>query len=925
MNFNNFKSTTIRGAFRNSDYADGEVLCDGIFDRNLSVMNDLILGSTNDITDISTGLIIGYDNSGGSIIIIKDGSNNIITRDNLLQLQNELITSEDFDEAIIEVNNIIETNNVTLNNAINTNVATLNDSINMNVMTLNNTINTNFMTLNNTINSNVVTLNNAIDTKTTLNEVRTSDLTYTGNNVYMKLPTAAIQPTQLYELVNKQFVDDKITNVNNTITNINNVVNGKTTLNQVLNNNNDWLGINRFFNTVQCENSPIDNLDLCNKGYVDNRIIPMNKVGGGEVSYPELKSLLGVTGNIQSQINEKTTVEEMTTRENYFGITHFNSSLPTTILYPESNNQLTNKKYVDDAITYSANNNFLDKISFNDIWGANNNFTGNNTFSQCPKTYGNPINGNELCHKLYVDELILNSINDIDNTDLINDISNNFTTQITGLQTQINDIDIVRLVNDINDINLQIDDLQTQIYNNDNSELINDISDNFNNQIIGLQTQINNNDNNELITDISSNFNNKIIGLQTQINTKESSSSTGINANRIGAGLVTNENFQCLASVSWNIQNQFNELYTGVSNRALLTGVQNTFTNINVFNNDISLKKTNINGDLAVSSNSVSISTLGANIQLNSGLIQTNGPIVFNSNLRITTGYSINGVTTDNLSCLWDISSNIQDQLNSKENKTSTGINANRIADGSISNLNFQCLNGISSNIQTQLNNKVGVSDNNILTGSNVFKQDGNLPFIKGTQNNNTGGMVLMVANALEDGYNTSTVAGDSVLCYYKDGVASNNGALNICNWGTDISGNGIRLTSDLINMNSPTIFNQGISPNYISPWTNVLVNSSVSFTHNLNLNLSQTTRPPRIVLLASNTTAATVNTSTNIMYVSPDGQNVGGTTYGFWANSLSTNTFQIRMANALHYFYNFSTSTGTQAVNQCIRVMIYC
>jgi len=37
MSYNNFRSTTIRGAFNNLDYADNSVLASGLFARDLSV------------------------------------------------------------------------------------------------------------------------------------------------------------------------------------------------------------------------------------------------------------------------------------------------------------------------------------------------------------------------------------------------------------------------------------------------------------------------------------------------------------------------------------------------------------------------------------------------------------------------------------------------------------------------------------------------------------------------------------------------------------------------------------------------------------------------------------------------------------------------------------------------------------------------
>lgn len=66
ITYNNFKSTTVRGVFNNSDYADGSVLASGTFDRDLTVKGNLTIGNETVSQDASGNNI--YTDTGGNII-----------------------------------------------------------------------------------------------------------------------------------------------------------------------------------------------------------------------------------------------------------------------------------------------------------------------------------------------------------------------------------------------------------------------------------------------------------------------------------------------------------------------------------------------------------------------------------------------------------------------------------------------------------------------------------------------------------------------------------------------------------------------------------------------------------------------------------------------------------------------------------------
>jgi hypothetical protein len=73
--YNNFKSTTVRGNFTNADSPDGTILADGIFNRDLTVKGNLILGDFE-------------NDSGGNINLKVNGVESTITPLELLTAVN---------------------------------------------------------------------------------------------------------------------------------------------------------------------------------------------------------------------------------------------------------------------------------------------------------------------------------------------------------------------------------------------------------------------------------------------------------------------------------------------------------------------------------------------------------------------------------------------------------------------------------------------------------------------------------------------------------------------------------------------------------------------------------------------------------------------------------------------------------------------
>jgi UDP-3-O-[3-hydroxymyristoyl] glucosamine N-acyltransferase len=147
---NNYKSSTIRGLLKNSDYPDGSEFADAQFDRNLTVNN----------TIKSRGSIeVSFDNSGAEETIISLQNNGNINCKTITINGADLINQNNnltINDATIN-NNLSVINDVYITNNLNvTNDATLSNNLNVNndVYITNNLNVTNDTTLSNNLNVN---------------------------------------------------------------------------------------------------------------------------------------------------------------------------------------------------------------------------------------------------------------------------------------------------------------------------------------------------------------------------------------------------------------------------------------------------------------------------------------------------------------------------------------------------------------------------------------------------------------------------------------------------------------------------------------------------------------------------------------------------------------------------------------------------
>jgi hypothetical protein len=174
---NNYKSSTIRGLLKNSDYPDSSELADAQFDRNLTV---------NDTIKSRGSIEVSFDNSGAEETIISLQNNGNINCKTITINGADLINQNNnltINDATIN-NNLSVINDVYITNNLNvTNDATLSNNLNVNndvIIGNDATINNNLSVINNanigvnlnvnndviigndaTINNNLSVINNA--------------------------------------------------------------------------------------------------------------------------------------------------------------------------------------------------------------------------------------------------------------------------------------------------------------------------------------------------------------------------------------------------------------------------------------------------------------------------------------------------------------------------------------------------------------------------------------------------------------------------------------------------------------------------------------------------------------------------------------------------------------------------------------------
>lgn len=116
---NNYKSSTIRGLLKNSDYPDGSELANAVFDRSITVGNSL---QVNYLIKSKGSIEVSFDNSGAeeTIISLQNNGNINCKTINIIEdatINNNLTVVNDANIT----NNLNVTNDTTLSNNLNVN------------------------------------------------------------------------------------------------------------------------------------------------------------------------------------------------------------------------------------------------------------------------------------------------------------------------------------------------------------------------------------------------------------------------------------------------------------------------------------------------------------------------------------------------------------------------------------------------------------------------------------------------------------------------------------------------------------------------------------------------------------------------------------------------------------------------------------
>jgi hypothetical protein len=149
-----------------------------------------------------------------------------------------------------------------------------------------------------------------------------------------------------------------------------------------------------------------------------------------------------------------------------------------------------------------------------------------------------------------------------------------------------------------------------------------------------------------------------------------------------------------------------------------------------------------------------------------------------------------------------------------------TGINANKIADGTVDNTEFQYLNGVTSSIQTQLGNKINSSEKGAVSGVATLDAGGKIP------------QAQIPAIALVDVYVVADIAARDALTVQEGDVAKvlDDGSGNVISFIYDGSA-WVQLTTDEeVNAHAAvTTGIHGVSGNVVGTTDNqVLTNKTI-------------------------------------------------------------------------------------------------
>lgn len=339
---NNYKSSTIRGLLKNSDYPDGSELANAVFDRSITVGNSL---QVNYLIKSRGSIEVSFNNSGAeetiislqnngninckTINIIEDATiNNNLTVVNDANITNNLNVTNDTTIS----NNLNVNNDANIGNNLTTGKLFLNDSdINSqgnNLNLISNNISSFFDVLGNfNCNHNMLLNNNFISYAVDPASLVVENLFYgdifsnkgvSSINGFFVKSNSGLNATT-YALIDNTGQAE----FNNLIVNSNSTVNNSTI------NNNAIIGNN----LTVTNNATISNLTVTNDATINNNLIVIGAAGGNI----NCKSI-SISGTTLIDNNKDMTVHDLTTNKADINsiLTVNNVIKPSTTISPNS-------------------------------------------------------------------------------------------------------------------------------------------------------------------------------------------------------------------------------------------------------------------------------------------------------------------------------------------------------------------------------------------------------------------------------------------------------------------------------------------------------------------------------------------------------------------------------------------------------------
>jgi hypothetical protein len=361
--YNNLKETTVRGEFRNSNYADNSVKAVAYFDGSMNILSSVIDASGNSIPNINLrklnlALTTLAEIRGANNIFtgINDFSGNIVSCNIAPTIGNHLCNKTYVDAQVASTAGILGANNVWTGTNVFNNFAPASAIA--------------------PSGGNDLCNKTYVDSKTTLAAVVAATNTWANTQTFSVPAVCSVSPSLGSHLVNKTYADTK------------------TTLAAVVAANNVWTGTNAF-NTFAPATSiaPSGANDLCNKTYVDAQVATKATVAditGGSLAYtgtntyntnlptstitPTTDNQLCRKGYVDTQVATKASIVQVEASAlTLSGAVSFTNAVPPACaVAPTGVNSLTNKTYVDGQIAT--------RPTTADILTGTNTFTNNNTF-----------------------------------------------------------------------------------------------------------------------------------------------------------------------------------------------------------------------------------------------------------------------------------------------------------------------------------------------------------------------------------------------------------------------------------------------------------------------------------------------------------------------------------------------------------------